>query len=185
MAENAVQSGGNGRGGTNRVLVVIVVLVLLALVGVIIALVMMLNRPEPEPEPEPEPTQRTVVIHPEGAEEQIEEIINQVPVEPGYYQVSMTMDWIFPDGASPATNGFVRNRDTNTNDVYFDIMMRDTREVIYESPIIPRGDYINSITLDKDLDPGTYNCIMVYHLIDEEQTTLSTLNMGLNITVQN
>jgi len=184
MPENAVQGGGNSRGGTNRVLVVIVVLVLLALVGVIIALVMMLNRPEPEPEPE-EPPQRTVVVHPEGAEQQIEEIINQTPVEPGYYQVSMTTDWIFPDGTSPATNAFVRNRDTNTNDVYFDILLRDSREVIYESPIIPLGDYVNNITLDRDLDPGTYNCIMVYHLVDEEQTTLSTLNMGLTLTVQN
>ena len=185
MAENAVQGGGNSRGGTNRALLIIGALILLALVGVIIALLMLLRQPEPEPIPEPEPSQRTVVIHPEGAQQQIEEIIDQVPVEPGYYQVSMTMDWSFPDGASPSTNAFVRNRDTNTNDVYFDIMMRDTREVIYESPIIPLGDYINNITLDKDLDPGIYSCIMVYHLIDEEQTTLSTLNMGLTITVQN
>jgi hypothetical protein len=160
-------------------------LILAALVGVIIALLMLLRQPEPEPEPEPEPTQRTVVIHPEGAEQQIEEIVNQEPVAPGYYQVSMTMDWIFPDGASPSTNAFVRNRDTNTNDVYFDIMMRDTREVIYESPIIPLGDYINNITLDKDLDPGIYSCLLVYHLVDDEQTTISTLNMGLTITVQN
>jgi len=185
MAENAVQSGRDSRRGASRALVVIGILILAALVGVIIALLMLLRQPEPEPEPEPEPTQRTVVIHPEGAEQQIEEIVNQEPVAPGYYQVSMTMDWIFPDGASPSTNAFVRNRDTNTNDVYFDIMMRDTREVIYESPIIPLGDYINNITLDKDLDPGIYSCLLVYHLVDDEQTTISTLNMGLTITVQN
>lgn len=182
MAENAAQGGGNSRRGTNRVLVVIVVLVLLALVGVIIALLMLLRQPEPEPEA---PPQRTVVVHEDTAQQQIEEIINQTPVEPGYYQVSMTTDWRFPDGASPSTNAFVRNRDTNSNDVYFDILMRDTRETIYESPIIPLGNYIDNITLDKDLDPGTYSCIMVYHLVDENQTTLSTLNMGLTITVAN
>ena len=140
---------------------------------------------KPEPIPEPEPPQRTVVIHPEGAQQQIEEIIDQVPVEPGYYQVSMTTDWYFPDGASPSTNAFVRNRENNSNDVYFDILLRDSRETIYESPIIPLGNYIDNITLDKDLDAGVYNCLIVYHLVDENQTTLSTLNMGLTITVNN
>ena len=180
MAKDTVQSGGESRKGTNRTLIVIGALILLALVGVIIALLMLLRRPEPEPETTP---QRTIVVHEDTAQQQIEEIINQTPVESGYYQVSMTTDWQFPDGASPSTNAFVRNRDTNSNDVYFDILMRDTRETIYESPIIPLGNYIDNITLDKDLDPGTYNCIMVYHLVDENQTTLSTLNMGLTITV--
>ena len=184
MAENALQGGGNSRRGASRALVVIGVLILAALVGVIIALVMLLRQPEPEPEPE-EPPQRTVVVHEDSAEQQIEELVNQTPVEPGYYQVSMTTDWYFPDGASPSTNAFVRNRENNSNDVYFDILLRDSRETIYESPIIPLGNYIDNITLDKDLDAGVYNCLIVYHLVDENQTTLSTLNMGLTITVAN
>jgi len=184
MAENAVKSGARSRRGASRALVVVGVLILVALVGVIIALLALLNRPEPEPEPEA-PPQRTVVVHEDNLEEQVRELVSQTPVEPGYYQVSMTTDWVFPDGASPSTNAFVRNRDNNTNDVYFDILLRDSRETIYESPIIPLGNYIDNITLDKDLDPGSYSCIVVYHLVDENQTTLSTLNMGLTITVKN
>jgi hypothetical protein len=184
MAENAVQGGGRSRRGASHALVVVGGLILVALVGVIVALVMVLNRPAPEPEPEA-PPQRTVVVHEENAERQVEELINMKPVEPGYYQVSMTTNWVFPDGTSPSSNAYVRNRESNSNDVYFDILMRDTKETLYESPIIPLGDYINNITLDKDLDPGRYSCLIVYHLVDENQNTVSTLNMGLMITVEN
>lgn len=184
MAEHTIRGGANSRRGASRVLVVVGLLILVALVGVIIALLMVLNRPEPEPEPEA-PPQRTVVVHEDTAEQQVRELARQTPVEPGYYQVSMTTDWVFPDGASPSTNAFVRNRENNSNDVYFDILLRDSRETIYESPIIPLGSYIDDITLNKDLDAGKYNCIIVYHLVDENQTTLSTLNMGLMISVQN
>ena len=161
------------------------VLVIVALVGVIIALVMVLNRQEPTPVVEEPPRQRTVVVHEDTAERQVQDIISQPFVEPGYYHVSMTMDWVFPDGASPSSNAYVRNRDNNTNDVYFDIQLRDTGETIYESPIIPLGDYIDNITLDTDLDAGEYSCVLIYHLVDENQNEVSTLNMGLTITVEN
>ncbi|MBQ6986622.1 MAG: hypothetical protein IJQ25_06510, partial [Oscillibacter sp.] len=102
MAENAVRGGGRSRRGASQALVVVGGLILVALVGVIVALLMMLNRPEPEPEPEA-PPQRTTVVHEESAERQIEEIINQTPVEPGYYQVSMTTDWYFPEPIEAGT----------------------------------------------------------------------------------
>ena len=171
--------------GASQALVVVGVLVIVALVGVIIALVMVLNRQEPTPVVEEPPRQRTVVVHEDAAERQVQDIINQPFVEPGYYHVSMTMDWVFPDGASPSSNAYVRNRDNNTNDVYFDIQLRDTGETIYESPIIPLGDYIDNITLDTDLDAGEYSCVLIYHLVDENQNEVSTLNMGLTITVEN
>ena len=178
MAKNA------NSGGASRALIIVGALIFAALVGVIVALVMVLNS-RPEAAPEEPPRQRTVVVHEDTVEEQVQELINQPAVEPGYYNVSMTMDWVFPDGASPSSNAYVRNRDTNTNDVYFEIQLRDTRETIYESPIIPLGDYIDSVTLDKDLDAGEYRCIIVYHLVDENQREVSTLNMGLTITVEN
>lgn len=183
MNDSARQDVATKRAGASRVIVVLGCLILVALVGVIVALVMLLNRPTEVSEPQ-DNSPRAVVVHEDTVEEQVEQIVRQPPVEPGYYQASMTLDWVFPDGSSPSSNALVRNTDNNTNDVYFDILLRETREVIYESPVIPLGSYLDNITLDKDLDAGTYRCVIVYHLLDENQQTVSTLNMGLTITVE-
>jgi hypothetical protein len=79
----------------------------------------------------------------------------------------------------------VENVEKNTNDVYFDILLaEDESHVIYQSPVIPRGGHIEKIALDEDLEPGTYDCICVYHLIDEDQNTISTLRVTLTIIVE-
>jgi hypothetical protein len=42
---------------------------------------------------------------------------------------------------------------------------------------------MENITLDEDLDAGTYDCVCIYHLVDENQNTTSTLRVGLTIVV--
>jgi hypothetical protein len=56
---------------------------------------------------------------------------------------------------------------------------------VYSSPILELGAVLDEIKLDVDLEAGAYPCTVVYHLVDEEQNTLTTVNIGLNITVQN
>ena len=73
----------------------------------------------------------------------------------------------------------------NKHDVYFDIIRTDTNERIYASPVLPIGSHLEAITLDSDLDAGTYDCIVEYHLVDEEQNTLGTVSFALTIIVQN
>lgn len=128
---------------------------------------------------------RNVVVNEENAEEVAEEILNQQIVAPGTYQVTMNSTWNFQDGGSASDNAYVENSTANTNPVYFDLQLGDTEEVIYESPIIPVGSYLNNIKLDVDLAAGTYDCVLTYHLVDEEQNTLSTLRMTVKIVVIN
>lgn len=128
---------------------------------------------------------RQVVLNEQNVEEAIQEFEEQDYVGFGSYRVSMIPDWKFIDGASPSYNALVENLAVNTHDVYFDVIRSDTNEVIYESPVIPLGSYLKDITLDKDLDAGTYDCVMEYHLIDENQTTQSTLSVTLTIIVEN
>lgn len=182
MADVTEQGGLNRRGAT-RAVVVVVSLLAVALVGVIVALVMVLNRGEKVVYVEEEPVQRTRVVNEDNVREVVEDIGTDA-VKPGYYEVSMNMNWIFPDGASVSSNAFVENVTGNTNDVYFDVQLRDTGEVIYESPLIPRGEQLGSIQLSKDLDAGTYDCVIVYHLVDEQQRTVSTLSLGMMVTVE-
>ena len=124
---------------------------------------------------------RDILVH----EGNIQEIIDRDLVPTGYYQATMNTTWNFRDGTSVSDNAYVANDRANTNDVYFDVQLADTEEVIYELPVIPRGEYLDGIKLMKDLDAGTYDCVLIYHLIDAEQNTLSTLRISVDIVVEN
>ncbi len=98
----------------------------------------------------------------------------------------MNTTWHFETGDSASYDAYVANVAENTNDVYFDIFLEgQEEEPIYQSPVIPRGSEMEEITLDKPLDAGTHNCVLIYHLVDEEQKTVSTLQVGLTIVVEN
>jgi predicted metalloprotease len=165
---------GKKGGGSKGIVIVALVVVVAILIGVIVYLVM----PKEE-------EKRNKVVTQDNVEEIIDEMDQSEFIEPGYYRVSMTNDWHFPDGKSASTDAYVENVVSNTNDVYFDIFLADDEEhAILESPIIPIGGSMKDITLDEDLDAGTYDCVMVYHLIDDDQNTLSTLRITLTITVE-
>lgn len=185
MLGNANRVSRSRRGAVTAVTAIIVVggLVIVLLVGVIVVLVMNLNRGETKT-PEANPEQRAIVVNEENVDEVLDEIFSEPQVQTGYYEVNMKMTWTFPDGASPAKDAYVENVTSNTNDVYFDITLRDTGETIYESPVIPRGGYLRDVTLMRDLDAGEHSCVITYHLVDEEQRTVSTLNMAMKIIVE-
>ena len=181
--DTASQGGATAQHSATRVIIIVGSLVLVALVGVIIALVMVLNRGEQVVYVEEEPVQRTRVVSEDNVREVMEELPE--PVQPGYYEVSMNLNWTFPDGASPSSNAFVENLPGNSNDVYFDVQLRDTGETIYESPLIPLGEQLSSVTLDRNLPAGSYDCVVVYHLVDESQRTISTVSLGMVVTIEN
>ena len=184
MANGALQSG-RGHNASTRVIVVIGSLIIAALVGVIIALVMTMNRSQQTVVEPNLPEQRGYVVNEDNVEDVVRDLVNAEPVAPGYYEARMSTTWTFRDGLSASSDAYVENVPNNTNDIYFDLEMRDTGEVLYASPVIPLGSYLNNITLDTALDAGTYDCVVVYHLIDENQNTLSTLNMGITVIVEN
>jgi hypothetical protein len=181
--ENATQR--RETGNNNRVIVIIGGLVIVALVGVIVALALNMNRQPQIVVQEPEPEQRATLVTEENVQEMVEEMLKEPEVTvPQYYSVSMNMNWHFPDGASETTDAYVENMADNETPVYFDIIRSDTEETIYQSPVLPLGSTLEHFKLDVDLDAGVYDCVCVYHLIDENQRTLTTLNMALTVTVE-
>ena len=93
--------------------------------------------------------------------------------------------WHFATGDSESTDAYVANSMDNTNDIYFDMYLAgDEQNAIYESPILQRGSELRNIRLKTDLEAGTYDCIIVYHLIDEEQNTLGTSSFSISIIVE-
>lgn len=178
--ENAAQGGASRK--NNRVILIIGCLIIVALVGVIVALVM--SKPQIVVQ-EPEPEQRATLVTEENVQEMVEEMMQEPEVAiPQYYSVSMNMEWHFPDGASESTNAYVENAEENETPVYFDVIRSDTEETIYQSPVIPLGGVLRNFKLDTDLDAGTYDCVCVYHLVDENQRTLTTLNMAMTVIVE-
>ena len=125
-----------------------------------------------------------MVITPENVESVLDEI-DEAQVEEGYYTVTMNPTWHFTTGGEASYDAVVENVEANANDVYFDIVLEsDEEKVLYKSPVIPRGGRLEEIQLDELLNQGSYNCVVIYHLIDEEQNTLSTLRVALNIVIE-
>jgi len=181
MADGAKQ-GGVERAKQTRAIIITGAVVVAALVGVIVALVMNLNRSQPEPAPDRE--LRSVVVNEDNAEEVFERMMSEEPVTAGFYEAKMTMTWNFPDGLSASPNAYVENVPNNSNDVYFDLSLRDTGEIIYESPVIPLGSHLDGITLNRDLDAGSYSCVVTYYLVDAEQNVVDSLRMGVRVIVE-
>lgn len=166
-------------------------LVIIIVLLVVVILLLMRNSGEVSEEPEnrtvatSEEPKRSVVITEDTVDDALDEMIQRDYVEPGYYSVSMSTTWNFATGDSVSEDAYVENLAENTNDVFFDVFLADNEEeAIYESPVLPRGSELNGIALDTALSAGTYDCVMVYHLIDEEQNTLSTLRVALTIIIE-
>jgi hypothetical protein len=126
---------------------------------------------------------RNVVVTPDNVEEAASQLEESDYVVPGSYEVRMNTTWHFKDSASASDDAYVENAIENTNDVYFDVTLADTDENIYSSPVIPLGSHLEDITLDKELKDGTYDCVLTYTLVDEEQNPLSSLRVGLQIVI--
>ena len=126
---------------------------------------------------------RNIVVNEENVEQVLQELDEKEAVPPGYYEVTMNSTWRFASGDAPSDNAYVENAETNTNSVYFDVEREDTGEVVYESPILPIGSHIENITLDGKLADGTYDCVLTYHLLDEENRSVDTLKMSVTLVI--
>ncbi len=175
-----MMSGKTKEGKNGKIIIIAGVVIIIVLLGVII---FMLASGKEDKE---EPKKRNIVVNESNAESVAAQMIEegQEFVEPGYYTVSMDTDWHFSKGDAISDDAWVDNLVENTNDVYFDVFLAENEEeAIYQSPVIPRGSYLEQIALDKPLEKGIYDCVIVYHLVDEEQETVSTLRVAFTITV--
>ncbi|WP_026670903.1 hypothetical protein [Butyrivibrio sp. AE3006] len=189
MAAQANGQTGNGGKGNKTVVILlgVIIVLLIAVVGVFGAMLLKSNKANEELQQAATETQekREVVVSQDNAEELAEEMIQQEYVEPGYYEVVMSTTWHFPTGDEESKDSYVENVPSNTNDVYFDLFLSDDEEhTIYESPIIPRGEKLENIKLNTKLEAGTYDCLMIYHLVDENQNSVSEVRVGLNVIVE-
>lgn len=181
-----ISSPGAKKGSPLIAVLIVGVFFIAALLGVIVFLLLGRgdNTQTPQPLRETVTEERAIVVNEDNAEEVAEAIINEPVIPIGYYEVNMNFSWTFPDGQSPSDNAYVENKATNNSAVYFDVVLgEDESVVLFESPILPLGTHINEVTLKRDLDAGTYPCVIIYHMVDDQQRTTSTLRMNLEIII--
>ncbi len=171
-------SSSDKKGGKKTVGIIILVGIILILIGVIIFLLL----PKEEEE-----ERRNVVITPDN----VQEVLEQMSAQPeektptGHYTVTMSFDWHFASGDAISPDAYVKNEASNSHPVYVDVFLAEDKDnAIYKSPIIPLGSSLENIALDVDLEAGTYDCVAVYHLVDEAQNTVDTLRVTLTLIVE-
>lgn len=176
MSNQNEKSAKGGKGG--KIVLAICIVVIIALLGVVIFL--LLNKGEKE-----EPVKRNVVVNKDNVDEIVSQMIEKEITEQGYYEATMNSTWNFEDGSAISEDAYVKNAETNQNSVYFDVTLADTNATIYESPIIPVGSYLDNIALGSDLNAGSYDCIVTYHLLNESDESISTVRVSLTIVIAN
>lgn len=108
----------------------------------------------------------------------------QSEVDDSRFTTSMNVIWNFANGAVESQDAYVGNLEVNSRDVYIEVVLAsDTSDVIYSSPIIPRGQALSQFKLDRVLPVGSYDAICTYHLIDENEETVSELSVQVTINV--
>lgn len=153
----------------------IVIITVVAII-LIISLVLLFAKPKTN--------RKNVVVTPDNVDEVLSDMQDQ-KTSSGTYEVTMNTTWHFKNGTSASSDAYVENSTSNTNDVFFDVVLPETKETIFTSPTIPVGSHLENITLDKELESGTYNCVLTYHLLDDNGDTKSTLRINVNINVEN
>lgn len=171
------QGSANSKKGGGKFVLAICIGVIVILVAVIITLLLKKGNEDDNS------VKRNVVVNPENVEEIVQQMDDSEKTEQGYYEVTMNFNWRFEDGSAPSENAYVKNSEANANSVYFDVTLADTEETIYESPIIPVGSYLEDITLGTDMEAGTYDCVATYHLLDDENVSISTVRVSLTIDI--
>jgi len=180
---NETENNGGSKAG--KIAIACGIVVIIALLVVIV--ILLLNKKDPAPEAKSEDiAARGVVVNEQNVVQALDDFVAEPTVPMGYYTVSMTNEWHFATSDATSEDAYVRNLDENTNDVFFDVFLaEDENNAIYKSPIIPRGAELENIKLDTELKAGTYDCVLVYHLIDENQNETSTLRVGIKVIVEN
>lgn len=120
-----------------------------------------------------------------SADDDIEDVKKAMeePVVAGSYEAVMNNKWHFENGGEASYDAYVENSTANEFTVYFDVILEN--EIIYTSPMIPVGYSISEIKLDKMLDKGDYSAIATYHLVDENEEELSTVSVGITLSIEN
>jgi len=112
---------------------------------------------------------------------QISEQVSQ-KVADGMFETHMNTNWKFPNGKSPSSNAVMGNSASNKYPFWFTVTLKDTKEVVYKSSVLPLGSQIKEVKLDKNLKKGSYDALVTVNMVKDDGTAVDS-NMGFNVTL--
>lgn len=170
----------NEKKGGKRTVVIVAVVILALVATVVVLAVKLLGTKE-------ERKEKRGVITADNVEEVVGDWMNDTPGDevPKYYTVVQNTEWNFENGDAVSSDAYVENDKDNETPVYFDVIVDESGETVYSSPILSLGAGIREIKLDTKLPKGDYVCTVVYHLIDKDENDLTTVNVGTTIHILN
>ena len=105
------------------------------------------------------------------------------PLQDAHYTFSMTTEWEFDTWQTPSRNASVDNLERNTRTVYFDVILRDTEEVVYTSPYILLGGTLDNFALDKELPAGEHDAIATFFLVDDDFEYVTDVQITVKLII--
>lgn len=179
--KNIKETGGL-KNKASKPMVAVIIVLLVALLGVALFIIYLLTRLEERPaERALLPEARGVIVTPYNVDE-IREWL-ETPVEDAHFTVSMNSDWVFERWNTPSINAHVENSTFNTRTVYFDLVLRETGELIFSSPFLPVGAVLDQVTLNTRLEPGIHPASVVYHLVDDDFNELTSVVVAVTLQI--
>lgn len=125
-----------------------------------------------------------IVVTPDNVDELLAEREEAEVTPMGSFEVMMRTTWTFPTSKSASTDAYIANSINNRNTVYFTIAKEGSEEPFYTSPYIPVGSRMENVTLDCDLEAGTHDTVLTYHLVDGEYQEISEVSVELEIIIE-
>lgn len=108
------------------------------------------------------------------------------PTDPGVVIQGWTAVKV-PAGALEANVSFY-NPEENAGwyDLTFELILKETEEVVFTTGLIPPGKYCNKVTLSRSFETGVYEAILHVqpYYMNEEQSPTNDLNMDIRLIVE-
>ncbi|WP_165062305.1 hypothetical protein [Adlercreutzia sp. ZJ154] len=119
---------------------------------------------------------------PYKTEEEIQAELDRI-VEDGMFNISIASVIEFEDGTASGT-AYIENVPGNPYNMQVTITDDSTGDVLYESGVLQPNQYIENITLTRDLDAGTYPATATFSAIDKntyEEVGQAAAKVTLNV----
>jgi hypothetical protein len=129
------------------------------------------------------PTGRGYLLTPDNIEEMRRMVEEHNP--DAQFTVSMTTTWRFETALTPSRTAEVDNLATNSRTVYFDVILRDTNQLVYSSPYMPLGSTLDNFALDVNLAAGVYDAIARFSLVDDDYEFITDVSVAVRLVINN
>jgi hypothetical protein len=174
----------------NVLLIVVIVLLLIIILGGVVYIVHSKKSDKQESKPTQEPTQETTQsreLHQEaGIITSEKEAAEYEKGEPTTFVTDYKREIYVTDGNQAVC--YIGNSEKNYyENMYFQLFLTDEtgnfseEDEIYLSGTIPKGSRIESMELEKDLEPGNYSGVITFVVLNDDDEIVSAVNFAVDI----